>query len=156
MEKNAADIIRKGKNVYYFNYTFDVQNQTNNTNGFTISFPNPTMNIKANNAFICIEKLAYLNYAVAMGDDIPVVGVQTSIPSSQCYDMAQNPQQAVSKGFFQIICWDRFFLDDLTKNDRNAYIYKNNNVDETKVFCANPMGNSFNLSSLNLTQQANE
>ena len=99
MEKNAADIIRKGKNVYYFNYTFDVQNQTNNTNGFTISFPNPTMNIKANNAFICIEKLAYLNYAVAMGDDIPVVGVQTSIPSSNVMIWHKTHNKLFQKGF---------------------------------------------------------
>ena len=144
MKIDATQILRNAKNTFYLDFTFDVQNQTNNTTGFTLNFPNPTMNIKANNAFVSIEKLAYLNYAAGIGDDIPVVCVQTTIGTSQCLDMSANPNTALTKGFFENILWDRFFRDDPTKSFRQAYLYNKNNS-ENRVVCTNPMGNNYNL-----------
>lgn len=140
--RDPTDIIRDAKSTYFVNYTFDVANTTNETTGFTIRFPAPALNIKANNAFVSIEKLAYLNYAADIGDDVPVVCVQTGIPSTSCIDASQNPISPGITTFFENICWDQHF-DDSAKAFREAYMYRDDT--DSKTLCANPMGNSYNL-----------
>ena len=58
----ASEVIRKAKNTFYINYTFDGDNTINNTTGYTITLPPPALNIKANNAFLSITNLAFQNF----------------------------------------------------------------------------------------------
>ena len=143
---DSRKIIQAAKNTLYINYTFDVTGANpNTTTGFTITFPSGAQNIKANNAFISIDKLAYMNYAAGgMSDDIPVVSVQTSIPTTSTLIGFQNETPPKNTGYFENVVWDSFFLDDPNKLARQAYLYTNKNCSR-KVLCANPLGNSFNL-----------
>jgi hypothetical protein len=140
---DSRKIIQAARNTYYINYTFDTANQVNNTAGFTITFPTPILNIKANNAFISVEKLAYLNYGADIGDDVPVLCVQTNIPTSSCIDASQNPGVVRTTGYFENIIWDDHF-DDAGKAFREAYMYRNNNI-MSKTLCSNPSGSTYNL-----------
>eukprot|EP01050_Picozoa_sp_SAG11_P011927 SAG11_NODE_1296_length_5271_cov_7.677688_6_plen_183_part_00 len=140
----STQTIRAGKNTYYINYTLDANNNINDTTGFNLHFPVGAQNIKANNAFISIDSLMLANYVNGMNNDIPVICVQTGIPTSSCINASENPAPPTTMGYFENIMWDTFFRDDATKNDRQVYIYKNNNSSR-KVMCANPLGNSYKM-----------
>ena len=57
---SAPEIIKKAKNTFYINYILEGNDTTNSTTGYSITFPTPALNIKANNAFISIENLIRL------------------------------------------------------------------------------------------------
>ena len=85
---SATEVIRKAKNTFYINYTFDGDSTINNTTGYTITLPPPVLNIKANNAFLSITNLAFQNFdnEKTIDKNLDAIVVRTSIPTSSCID----------------------------------------------------------------------
>ena len=81
---SATEVIRKAKNTFYINYAFDDIGQSNLTTGYTLEFPAPPLNIKANNAFISITNLAFYNHDAneSMAKDLDAIVMKTNIPTS--------------------------------------------------------------------------
>ena len=124
------ETIRAGENTMYIDYTFNASNTINQTTGFTLKFPTPTLNIKANNACISIAKLAYVNIDKGMlAENLPLVYVQTSLPTSSCINAISSDPKSVTYS-------DTVMFD--TINDV-AHMY--NNYSTNKVLCANPLSN---------------
>ena len=127
------DTIRAGKNTMYIDYTFNASNTVNETTGFTLKFPSPSLNIKANNANISIAKLAFVNVDGQLVDKLPLVYVQTSIPTSSCINAISSDPKSVA--YSEVVMFDTMV------EEANMY----NNYSTNKVLCANPLSNIYNL-----------
>ena len=140
----ASEVIRKAKNTFYINYTFDADNTTNKTTGFTIKFPPPALNIKANNAFISITNIAFQNNdeMETMSKILDTVIVKTNIPTSSCIDSYDVGAEKVGTvGYCETILFDT--VRGQTGTNRNFYGYTN--FSDFKVMCTNPLSNSYNI-----------
>eukprot|EP01052_Picozoa_sp_SAG31_P011265 SAG31_NODE_635_length_13360_cov_4.229847_1_plen_154_part_00 len=97
---------------------------TNQTTGFTTTFPSPALNAKANTALLSIEKLADLNCAGDIGDGLVAMCAQTSIPNSSTIDAAQNPTTPRYTIYFENVIWNGD-LENSAKNWREAFVFSN-------------------------------
>jgi hypothetical protein len=137
------ETIRAGKNTLYIDYTFDVDNTINQTQGFTLNFPSPTLNIKANNANISIAKLAFvnLNSNTMNASNLPLVNVRTSIPTSSCVQAFEGiPGNPFVPNPRSVTYSEAVMFDTM---NQEAHMY--NNYSANNVLCANPLSNTYNL-----------
>eukprot|EP01052_Picozoa_sp_SAG31_P031855 SAG31_NODE_3425_length_4290_cov_171.943927_2_plen_181_part_00 len=141
-----TDAIRRGKNTYYLDYTYDVNNTVNNTeNGYTLKFPSAALNIKANNAYISVEKLGFYDLG-GMGGDLPkslkLVNMRTTIPTSSCVDAL-----AINVGNVNFINKHPQMVtySELIPFQVASDVLQYTNYSDHKVMCANPFNNTFKI-----------
>ena len=139
---SAVKIIQSQRNTFYCNYTIDVNNTLNEEVGLALAFPASALNIKANNAFISVEKFAMFNLELQRIDPLlSIIQLRTTIPSTSCTDQGDN------RSYFENIVFDNIDFFEITKVDRHFNSYKNNNP-AYKVMCANPLSGRHTLQLL--------
>ena len=150
---SATEVIRKAKNTFYINYTFDGDSTINNTTGYTITLPPPVLNIKANNAFLSITNLAFQNFdnEKTIDKNLDAIVVRTSIPTSSCIDSYDVGDETIGTvGYCETILFDTVRGQKVDTTNRNFYGYTN--FSDFKVLCTNPLSNSYNVKFCGLDQ----
>ena len=136
---NAVKTIQAQRNTFYCNYTFDVNNTLNATTGLPLAFPTSALNIKANNAFISVERFAIYNFELERIDpSLCMIQLRTTIPSTSCTDQGNN------QSYFENIMFDNidYYTTNAKTRHHNSYTNKN---PAYKVMCANPLSGTHTM-----------
>jgi|EP01050_Picozoa_sp_SAG11_P005643 hypothetical protein len=142
---DSQKLIQRAKNVFYIDYSVPVQ-----TVGatFQIGFPMPNTNIKANNAFISLDKMAFVGSGITPSYSVTL---QTSIPTASCFSGQVSNSDGTSAVYgdpAQVAYSESFSWNNIeygTQGKVDGVNYTSNNTDR-KVMCANPCGNTYTVS----------
>jgi len=137
------------KNVYYLDFVFPkTALVTKPENPGTISFPSIPQNIKANQAYISIDKLVLQNN-LDNSDTLNnfCVNVQTTIPSANYFSTFFDDNEPRNTGYGETVPLESFIATHADSADLKIGVmsYVNNNLSR-HLLCANPFGNKFSVS----------